>query len=115
MNCPVPRALERLVNEVDGWLELRCPERALPLIEPLLAEPAARACGLVLRVRALARMGAFADALADLAALRKVHEDDDWMDLTEAWCRRRDTAPLGPRPNGMVVGLSGPASGPSPN
>lgn len=90
MNCPVPRALERLVNEVDGWLELRCPERALPLVGPLLAEPTARACGLVLRIRALARMGAFEDALADLAELRKVHQDDDWIDLTEAWCRRRD-------------------------
>ena len=39
MIYPVPRALERLVDEVDGWLELRCPERALPLVDPLLADP----------------------------------------------------------------------------
>jgi tetratricopeptide (TPR) repeat protein len=89
MNYPVPRALERLVDEVDGWLELRCPERALPLVDPLLADPAARACGLSLRVRALARMGKFDVALRDLDDLRSIAPDDDWVDLTEAWCRRR--------------------------
>ena len=59
MIYPVPRKLERLVDEVDGWLELRCPERALPLVDALLAEPSARACGLSLRIRAYARMAAF--------------------------------------------------------
>ena len=89
MIYPVPRALERLVDEVDGWLELRCPERALPLVDPLLADPAGRACGLSLRIRALTRMGRFQDALQDLGELRSVSPDDDWVDLTEAWCRRR--------------------------
>ena len=89
MNYPVPRALERLVDEVDGWLELRCPERALPLLEPLLADPAARAFGLSCRIRAFARMARFDDALRDLADLRSLYPEDDWIDLTEAWCRRR--------------------------
>ena len=89
MIYPVPRKLERLVDEVDGWLELRCPERALPLVDALLAEPSARACGLSLRIRAYARMAAFENALADLGELRQLHPDDDWVDLTEAWCRRR--------------------------
>ena len=89
MNYDAPRALQRLVDKVDGWLELRCPERALSLVGPLLADPAARACGLSLQVRAQARLGAFDDALASLDALRSLHPDDAWVDLTEAWCRRR--------------------------
>ena len=71
MIYPVPRKLERLVDEVDGWLELRCPERALPLVDALLAEPSARACGLSLRIRAYARMAAFENALADLGVDRR--------------------------------------------
>ncbi|MCK5941117.1 MAG: hypothetical protein KAI24_04030 [Planctomycetes bacterium] len=86
----MPKALERLVDQIDGWLELRCPERALQLIDPLLADPLARACGLSLRIRANARLGAFGDALRDLDQLRTLHPDDDWVDLTEAWCRRRN-------------------------
>lgn len=90
MIYPVPKALERLVDQVDGWLELRCPERALELVDPLMGDPAARACGLSLRIRAYARMGTFGDALRDLQELRSMHPDDDWVDLTEAWCRRRN-------------------------
>jgi len=86
---PVPKALERIVDQADGWLELRCPERAVELLDPLLGEPAARACGLALRIRASARMGAFDAALSDLAELRALQPDDEWVDLTEAWCRRR--------------------------
>ncbi|MGC6488600.1 MAG: TPR end-of-group domain-containing protein [Planctomycetota bacterium] len=89
MNYPTPSALQRLADEVDGWLELRCPERALPLVAPLLADPAARACGLSLQIRAQARLGAFDDALTSLGELRSLHPDDEWVDLTEAWCRRR--------------------------
>ena len=89
MNYPTPKPLQRLADEVDGWLELRCPERALPLVSPLLEEPAARACGLSLQIRAQARLGAFDDALASLDELRKLHPEDAWVDLTEAWCRRR--------------------------
>ncbi len=89
MIYPVPKALERIVDQADGWLELRCPERAVELLPPLLAEPAARACGLALRVRASARLGAFGAALDDIAELRALQPDDEWVDLTEAWCRRR--------------------------
>ena len=85
----VPSSLQRLVDQIDGWLELRCPERALELVDPLLAEPAARTAGLVLRVRAFARMGDFQSALRDLGELQQAGTADDWIDLTEAWCRRR--------------------------
>ena len=34
-------------------------------------------------------MAAFENALADLGELRMLHPDDDWVDLTEAWCGRR--------------------------
>ena len=89
MIFPVPKALERLVDEIDGWLDLRCPERAMDRLGPLLADDAARACGLSLRIRALARLGDYPKALEDLAALRMLHPTDQWVDLTEAWCRRR--------------------------
>ncbi len=85
----VPAALQRLADQVDGWLDLRVPDRALDLLAPMLADPAARPAGLAMRVRAYARLGRFADALPDLAELRTGAPDDDWVALTEAWCRKR--------------------------
>ena len=89
MEFQVPIALQRLVDRADGWLDLRCPERALELIEPLIASPEAKSMGLALRVRANARLGNYADALADLSELRIANPTHNWIDLTEAWCRRR--------------------------
>lgn len=89
MEFPVPHALQRLADQVDGWLDLRCPERALELVDPLVASVEAKAMGLSLRVRANVRLGNYASALADLAELRLEHPLHDWVDLTEAWCRRR--------------------------
>jgi hypothetical protein len=86
---PVPAALQRLADEVDGWLDLRCPERALERVEPLLQDPAGRPAGLTMRIRAFVRMGRHADALADIAELRTAKVDVDWIDLCEAWCRKR--------------------------
>ncbi|MCB9877819.1 MAG: hypothetical protein H6835_09480 [Planctomycetes bacterium] len=86
---PVPERLQRLVDQVDGWLDLRCPERALELLPPLLDDPEGRALGLELRVRANARLGEYRAALIDLDELRPAYHDQDWLDLTEAWCRRR--------------------------
>ncbi|MBL8755871.1 MAG: hypothetical protein JNK15_21420 [Planctomycetes bacterium] len=85
----VPAHHQRLADQVDGWLDLRVPERALSLLEPMLADPAGRPAALVLRVRALARLGQFADALPDLAELRQRDPLESWVDLTEAWCRKR--------------------------
>ncbi|HEB52211.1 MAG TPA: tetratricopeptide repeat protein [bacterium] len=89
MIFPVPEKFTRLVDQIDGWLELRCPERAIELLPPLLNAPEARACGLSLRIRALLRMAQYDAAIVDLGELRKLHPQDDWVDLTEAWCRRR--------------------------
>jgi len=89
MEFPVPEALQRLVDQVDGWLDLRCPERALELVDPLVASPEAKSMGLSLRVRANVRLGNYEAALTDLAELRLSHSTHDWIDLTEAWCRRR--------------------------
>lgn len=86
---PVPSSLQRLADQIDGWLDLRCPERALDLLPPLLADPAARAAGLCMRVRAQVRLGNHGEALADLGELRRDHPPQDWVDLTEAWCRKR--------------------------
>ncbi|MFY9342660.1 MAG: hypothetical protein WAT39_09235 [Planctomycetota bacterium] len=86
---PVPAALQRLADQIDGWLDLRCPDRALALLDPMLGDPAARPGGLVFRVRALAHLGRFAEALPDLAELRDVDGTEGWVDLTEAWCRKR--------------------------
>ena len=89
MIFPVPSALQRLVDQVDGWLELRCPERALQLLDPLLANAEGRPAALTLRIRANARLGNFAEALNDISELRRLQATHDWIDLTEAWCRRR--------------------------
>jgi predicted Zn-dependent protease len=81
--------LQRLAEEIDGWLELRCPDQALERLQPLLDDPAARPAALAMRVRALARLGDHQAALTDLAELRATGLLADWVDLTEAWCRRR--------------------------
>ena len=90
MHFHVPEALQRLVDQIDGWLDLRCPERALELVDPVIASPQGKSIGLSLRVRANARLGNYQEALRDLAELRRDHSTDDWIDLTEAWCRRRN-------------------------
>jgi hypothetical protein len=96
---PVPSSLERLADEIDGWLELRCPDKALAMVAPLLEPGPARAQGLWLRIRGLVALGKHAEALADLVAMRPAVEllDDvrlrgsgrEWVELTEAWCRKR--------------------------
>jgi len=86
---PVPPHLQRLADRIDGWLDLRCPERVLELLPPMLADPAARPAGLTMRIRAYVRQARCAEALVDLAELRTTQPDLDWIDLTEAWCRKR--------------------------
>lgn len=86
---PVPSALQRLADEIDGWLDLRCPERALDLLGPLLGDPEGRAAGLTMRVRAYVRQGRYADALIDINELKQAYPDLEWVELTEAWCRKR--------------------------
>lgn len=86
---PVPKDLERLVAEIDGWLDLRCPDKALDKVEPLLSNPEARPVGLVMRVRAYVSTKRHREAIADLDELRTTPYDPDWLDLTEAWCRKR--------------------------
>lgn len=86
---PVPKDLERLAEEIDGWLDLRCPDKALDRLQPLLDRPDARPEGLALRIRAYVSTKRFAEALADVAVLRTTDYDAEWLDLVEAWCRKR--------------------------
>lgn len=45
--------------------------------------------GLTLRARAFIAQGNHRDALQDLLELRSHVPDLDWLELTEAWCRKR--------------------------
>lgn len=85
---PIPPHLQRLADQIDGWLDLRCPDKALELLAPLLAHTN-RSAGLEFRVRAQCRLGHFAEALQDLAELRLTHPTDEWVLLTDGWCRKR--------------------------
>lgn len=85
----IPESLRRRAAEAEGWLELRCPQKAIEKIQPLLDTPDARPAGLYLRTRALIDQGEHAEALKDLAELRPLGTDPDWVDLTEAWCLKR--------------------------
>jgi tetratricopeptide (TPR) repeat protein len=88
----LPKHLQRCALEVDGWLDLGCPERALQSIDRLLEDPVARPVAWMLRVRALVPLGRHADALQDLTELRRLPKtdvDQPWLELTEAWCRKR--------------------------
>lgn len=86
---PVPPALRRVAEEVDGWLDLKCPERALERIGVLLAHDEGRSAGLAMRVRAYVGLARHDEALADINALRDHEVAQDWLDLCEAWCRKR--------------------------
>lgn len=68
---------------------MECPEKALEKSAPLLETPTGRAVGLVLQVRALVAMNEFAKAVRQLERLREFDHDEEWADLTEAWCRKR--------------------------
>jgi tetratricopeptide (TPR) repeat protein len=85
----VPQSVQRLAIEIEGWLDLSCPEHALQKLPGLLAVPGARPAGLSLRVRALVELSRFEDAIADLEEIRHFDHDAEWADLTEAWCRKR--------------------------
>jgi hypothetical protein len=86
---PVPKDLQRLVAEIDGWLELRCNDKAFERLQPLLEHPEARPAGLALRVRCSIATKKHKDAMTDIAELRGTTYDPEWLDLTEAWCRKR--------------------------
>ncbi|MBK8101520.1 MAG: hypothetical protein IPK26_30945 [Planctomycetes bacterium] len=85
----LPDHLQRIADEIDGWLELRCPERAFERLDTLLAHPIGRTEGLALRVRALVAQARHDEALHDLAELRKTAFDPEWVDLVDAWCKKR--------------------------
>jgi tetratricopeptide (TPR) repeat protein len=85
----VPPSLERTVIEVEGWLELECPKKAIEKLAALLAHPAGRAVGLLMQVRAFVAMKEFQRALDALQKLKEFEHDQEWADLTEAWCRKR--------------------------
>lgn len=85
----VPRSVQRLALEVEGWLEFGCPDKALERIEPLLAMPGARPVALVMSVRAFVDLARHGDALAALEELRTFESDNEWLHVTEAWCRKR--------------------------
>jgi tetratricopeptide (TPR) repeat protein len=85
----VPVRLQRLACEVEGWVELGCWAQALDRLAPLLDEPASRPAALELSVRALVGLGRHDAALAQLAELRQGAAEREWLELTEAWCRKR--------------------------
>lgn len=85
----VPKSLERLALEIEGWLELHNPELALSKLGPLLKTPGGRATGLFLRTRALVELQRIEEALASIDTLGSFDHDPDWFDLTRAWCLKR--------------------------
>ncbi len=86
---PLPQTLQRLAVEIEGWIELGAPERALNGLAPLLEHAATRAIALALRVDANVALGRHAEALQDLEAIQQLDHDREWLDLREAWCRKR--------------------------
>lgn len=85
----LPKSLGRLALEVEGWLEIGCPARALEKMQPLLDTPGSRPIALTLRVRALVGLERHAEALDALDEIAYFEHDPEWRDVTEAWCRKR--------------------------
>ena len=89
MVIAIPKPLRRRATEIEGWLDLGCPEKAITKLAPLLETTEARAAGLYLRTRALVGLERYGEALLDIEALRSLDPDPEWLDLTEAWCLKR--------------------------
>lgn len=85
----LPHSLQRLAVEVEGWIDLGCAAEALARVGPLLEHPVGRPLGLALQARALVARQEHAAALGALTALRGLPHDAEWLELTEAWCRKR--------------------------
>lgn len=94
----VPPSLQRLAAEIDGWLDLRCSEKALERLGPLLENPVGHATAMVFRVRALVELARYREALTDLQELRSAQHAPvkvgdipfpEWLEMTEAWCKKR--------------------------
>ena len=85
----VPNSLRRCAAEVEGWLELGCPERALARVERLLDHPGARAEGHRLRAAARIGVGEHRGALEDLDTLRGYDHELEAVELHSAWCHKR--------------------------
>ena len=84
------RSLQRLAIEVDGWLQLGCAEKALERLQPLTETPGTRELGMALKTRALIELRRHDDALRCVRTLRRMgHGDVEWLEVTEAWCRKR--------------------------
>lgn len=81
--------MQRLVVEIEGWLELGAPERALDKMQRLMTVPGALPAALVLRTRAHVALQDFAAALQDIAELRDFDHDADWADVTQACCHKQ--------------------------
>ena len=85
----VPPSVQRLALEIQGWLDLNCPEHALLKLTDLLAVPGARPTALSLRITALIATHEYTDAISDLNEVRHFDHDADWADVNEAWCHKR--------------------------
>ncbi len=85
----VPKSLERLAIEVEGWLDLGCPDHALGRMAPLLEAPGARPAALTLQIRALVEVARYAEALDALDELAYFGHDPEWRLVTEARCHKR--------------------------
>lgn len=85
----LPATHLRRAIEVEGWLELGRPERALAGLAPLLETPGARPTGLMLKLRAEMDLRRFAEALRTIAELRHFGEDLESLDVHEGWCKKR--------------------------
>ncbi len=83
----MPKSVQRVAVEIEGWLDLSCPGHALTKLEDLLAVPGARPAALTLRVRAYMDMNRFDDAVVDIDELRSFDHDPESTDIMEAWCR----------------------------
>ena len=85
----VPKSLARRAVEAAAWIEFGCPEHALLKLERLLEIPGGRPVGLKLSVSALMELDRFAEAIDALEELRSFDDDYSWIEVTEAWCRKR--------------------------
>ena len=88
----MPDELHRQVKQKADEAGVSLTAYLLSLIEAdLQSEPYARnnIYGLALRVRAFVSTKRHREAIADLDELRTMDYEPEWLDLTEAWCRKR--------------------------
>ncbi len=81
--------MAQILREVEGYLELALPERALKALDRLPKAASSSSRALYLRGEALRELQRYADAIRPLAQAAELDPEDIHIQLALGWCYKR--------------------------